>query len=62
MPLGEGPGSATLVLGRAVHVHVADAILREGRIDAELLRPVARMGGPFYARPETLAFRRSDRV
>ena len=62
VPLGEGPGSATLVLGRAVHVHVADAILREGRIDAELLRPVARMGGPFYARPETLAFRRSDRV
>jgi flavin reductase (DIM6/NTAB) family NADH-FMN oxidoreductase RutF len=62
VPLGEGPGSATLVLGRAVHVHVADEVMREGRIDAELLRPVARMGGPFYARPETLAFRRSDRV
>jgi flavin reductase (DIM6/NTAB) family NADH-FMN oxidoreductase RutF len=61
VPLGEGAGSATLVLGRAVHLHVADDIMRDGRIDAELLRPVARMGGPFYARPETLAFRRSDR-
>jgi len=61
VPLGEGEGSATLVLGRAVHLHVADDIMRDGRIDADLLRPVARMGGPFYARPETLAFRRSDR-
>jgi flavin reductase (DIM6/NTAB) family NADH-FMN oxidoreductase RutF len=61
VPLGEGAGSATLVLGRAVHLHIADDIMRDGRIDAELLRPVARMGGPFYARPETLAFRRSDR-
>jgi flavin reductase (DIM6/NTAB) family NADH-FMN oxidoreductase RutF len=61
VPLGEGEGSATLVLGRAVHLHVADGIMRDGRIDADLLRPVARMGGPFYARPETLAFRRSDR-
>jgi flavin reductase (DIM6/NTAB) family NADH-FMN oxidoreductase RutF len=61
VPLGEGAGSATLVLGRAVHLHVADEIVRDGRIDADLLRPVARMGGPFYARPDTLAFRRSDR-
>jgi flavin reductase (DIM6/NTAB) family NADH-FMN oxidoreductase RutF len=61
VPLGEGAGSATLGLGRAVHVHVADEVLREGRVDADLLRPVARMGGPFYARPETLPFRRSDR-
>jgi flavin reductase (DIM6/NTAB) family NADH-FMN oxidoreductase RutF len=61
VPLGEGDGSATLVLGRAVHLHVADHVLRDGKISADLLHPVARMGGPFYARPETLAFRRSDR-
>ncbi len=61
VPLGEGPGSSTLVLGRAVHVHVADHILVDGRVDAALLEPVARMGGPFYARPDLLAFRRSDR-
>ncbi len=61
VPLGDGEGSATLVLGRAVHLHIADGVLRNGRVDPELLRPVARMGGPLYARPERLAFRRSDR-
>jgi flavin reductase (DIM6/NTAB) family NADH-FMN oxidoreductase RutF len=61
VPLGDGEGSATLVLGRAVHMHVSDAVLRDGTVDVDLLAPVARMGGPFYARPEKLAFRRSDR-
>jgi hypothetical protein len=41
---------------------VDDAVLRNGRIDPALLRPVGRMGGPFYARPEILPFRRSDRA
>ncbi len=61
VPLGEGDGSATLVLGRAVHVHVSDDVLRNGSVDPELLAPVARMGGAFYAKPQLLAFRRSDR-
>ena len=61
VPLGDGPGSGTLVLGRALHVHVDDAIVRDGKIDYSLLQPVARMGGAFYARPDALAFRRSDR-
>jgi len=61
VPLGDGPGSATLVLGRAVHLRIDDAILRDGKIDAALLEPVARLGGPFYARPETLPFRRAGR-
>jgi len=60
VPLGDGQGSATLVLARAIYVHVADEVLREGRVDATLLRPVARMGGPFYARPEILPYRRPD--
>jgi len=60
--LGEGEGSGTLVLGRAVHVHVSDRVMRDGKIDPALLRPVARMGGPFYARPEILPYRRSDRA
>jgi flavin reductase (DIM6/NTAB) family NADH-FMN oxidoreductase RutF len=62
VPLGSGLGSGTLVLGRAVHVHVDDAVLRDGKIDPALLEPVARMGGAFYARPEILAYRRADRV
>jgi flavin reductase (DIM6/NTAB) family NADH-FMN oxidoreductase RutF len=62
VPLGDGPGSATLVLGRAVALHIHDDVLRNGRIDPTLLRPVARMGGPFYARPDVLPFRRADRA
>jgi len=62
VPLGDAEGSATLILGRAVHLRVADEVLRDGKIDPALLAPVARMGGPFYARPEILPFRRSDRV
>jgi flavin reductase (DIM6/NTAB) family NADH-FMN oxidoreductase RutF len=61
VPLGDGEGSGTLVLGRAVHLHIDDAILRNGRIDPERLQPVARMGGPLYARPQVLPFRRIDR-
>jgi flavin reductase (DIM6/NTAB) family NADH-FMN oxidoreductase RutF len=61
VPLGEGEGSATLVLGRAVYLHIRDDVMRDGTVDAGLLRPVARMGDPFYARPEALTFRRSDR-
>jgi flavin reductase (DIM6/NTAB) family NADH-FMN oxidoreductase RutF len=63
VPLGDGGlGSSTLVLGRVVHLRVADEILRDGKVDASLLQPVARMGGPFYARPEILPYRRSDRA
>ncbi len=62
VPLGNGDGSATLVLGRAVYLHVDDSVLRNGRIDPALLHPVSRMGGPYYARPEILPFRRSDRA
>jgi flavin reductase (DIM6/NTAB) family NADH-FMN oxidoreductase RutF len=62
VPLGTGAGAATLVLGRAVHLHVDEGVLRNGRVDPALLRPVARMGGPLYARPEILPFRRSGRT
>jgi flavin reductase (DIM6/NTAB) family NADH-FMN oxidoreductase RutF len=61
VPLGSGAGGATLVLGQAVCLHVDEGVLRNGRVDPALLRPVARMGGPLYARPEILPFRRADR-
>lgn len=55
---GDGPGSGSLVVGEVVYIHVADRLFTKGRIDPALLRPVARMGGPFYARPELLEFKR----
>ena len=39
---------STAVLGRVLHVHVADEVMRDGRVVAELLAPVARLGGSLY--------------
>lgn len=41
LPLGD----CTVVLGRVVHVAIAQEAMRDGRPDAELLRPLARLGG-----------------
>jgi len=38
-------GDCVVVLGRVVHVAIAAAVMRDGRPDAELLRPLARLGG-----------------
>jgi flavin reductase (DIM6/NTAB) family NADH-FMN oxidoreductase RutF len=43
-------GSSTVVFGEVLLYHVEDAVLDEkGRVDAERLRPVARLGGNRYA-------------
>jgi flavin reductase (DIM6/NTAB) family NADH-FMN oxidoreductase RutF len=41
LPLGD----CTVVLGRVVHIAIAQEAMRDGRPDAELLRPLARLGG-----------------
>ncbi len=41
LPLGD----CTVVLGRVVHVAIAEEAMRDGRPAAELLRPLARLGG-----------------
>jgi flavin reductase (DIM6/NTAB) family NADH-FMN oxidoreductase RutF len=43
-PVGDG----TLVFGEVVHVHVDDAVLRDGRVDPEALQAVGRIGGNYY--------------
>ena len=50
VPVGEGPGAANLVIGRILMLHVADDVLVEGRIDANKLDAIGRMGGANYAR------------
>jgi flavin reductase (DIM6/NTAB) family NADH-FMN oxidoreductase RutF len=37
------------MVGRVVWAHVRDDVLREGRVDPTLLRPVGRLGGDDYA-------------
>ena len=43
----------TLILGRVVHFHIRQGLLRpNGLVDAARLRPLARLGGDEYARLE----------
>lgn len=56
---GEGvPGSGSLVVGEVVHIHADDDVLENGRISFARLRPIARMGGPLYARPHIVDYER----
>ncbi|HMK07923.1 MAG TPA: flavin reductase family protein [Anaerolineales bacterium] len=49
--LGAEPGGGALVLGRIVHLHVAESVLGEGdRIDLAALRPIGRLAGAAYCR------------
>ena len=57
--LGDGSeGAGELVIGRIVHADVAERVLRDGKVQLDLLHPVGRTGGPTYARPELLEFER----
>ena len=50
MPVGQGPGSATLVIGSIQRIHArADLIDERRHIDIMKLRPIARLAGASYA-------------
>jgi flavin reductase (DIM6/NTAB) family NADH-FMN oxidoreductase RutF len=42
-------GDAALVVGELVCAHIDDALLVDGRVDVEKLRPLGRLGGDGYA-------------
>ncbi|MFE4667363.1 flavin reductase family protein [Streptomyces sp. NPDC056716] len=42
-------GGSVLVIGEVLHLHVAPEVWRAGRVDPELLAPVARLSGSAYA-------------
>jgi flavin reductase (DIM6/NTAB) family NADH-FMN oxidoreductase RutF len=44
-----GRGINTLYIGEVVAFHLSDTIYDGKRVDSVALRPVARLGGPFYA-------------
>lgn len=46
---GETP-ACDLLIGRVVRFHVAEALYRDGRIDAGRLKPVSRLAGTDYAK------------
>lgn len=53
---GEQPGSGSLVIGKVEHVHIAEELYENGRINSEKLKPVGRMAGHIYTRPMTDVF------
>ncbi|MFE8694986.1 flavin reductase family protein [Cytobacillus sp. FJAT-53684] len=48
---GEQAGAGSLVIGKVEHVHVADELYENGRIDSMNLKPVGRMAGQMYTKP-----------
>lgn len=44
-----GRGVNTLYIGEVVAFHLSEAVYDGRRVDAEKMRPVARLGGPFYS-------------
>lgn len=48
--ISEGPLGGNLVIGKVVHIHVDDAVWRDGRIDHRDLKPIGRMEGTWYTR------------
>ena len=52
---GDGPiGTVDIVFGRVVAIHIADAILKHGRIDVARIKPLARLGYFQYACVESV--------
>lgn len=55
VPVGDGPLSATVVIGRVLLVHVSEEVLNaDHQIDPEKLDTVGRMGGALYTRTRDL--------
>jgi flavin reductase (DIM6/NTAB) family NADH-FMN oxidoreductase RutF len=49
--LGTEPGGGSVVLGRVVHLHAADAVLYDGdKVDLTKLKPIGRLAGSAYCR------------
>ncbi len=47
---GEGGSSANIAICEVLKFHIAEDIIKDGIIQPDLLDPVARMSGNFYAR------------
>lgn len=53
---GEEAGAGSLVIGKVVHVQVADELYESGRINSEKLNPVGRLAGATYTLPLAKTF------
>jgi flavin reductase (DIM6/NTAB) family NADH-FMN oxidoreductase RutF len=49
--IGDEPGGGSIVIGRVVHLHIADDLLiGEDKVDIERLQPIGRLAGTAYSR------------
>lgn len=53
---GEHPGAGSLVIGKVEHVHMADELYENGRINSEKLKPIGRLAGQMYTKPMSDTF------
>lgn len=44
-----GPGSGSVVIGKILHMHVADKAYLDGKILIDVAKPIARLGGINYS-------------
>lgn len=45
-----GDARSRLIVGEVVMFHIRDGLVKDGKIETEALDPIARIGGPRYAR------------
>ncbi len=48
--VGEGIGSATVVIGEVIYFHVNESIYKDGKILLDELKPIGRLGGINYCK------------
>ncbi|MDQ0269630.1 flavin reductase family protein [Cytobacillus purgationiresistens] len=53
---GDKAGAGSLVIGKVVHVHIAEDLYEGGRINSAGLNPIGRMAGHIYTKPMTDIF------
>lgn len=47
-----------MILGEVTHIHLAEAVLNDGEIDARNVDTVGRLGGPYYTVSEPVEYER----
>lgn len=47
--ISEGPLGGNLVIGKVVHIHIDDALWKDGAFTHKDLKPVGRLGGAWYS-------------
>jgi len=54
LPSNDPDGRNAIAIGRVVGIHIADEVLRDGRVDVAKLKPIARLGYHDFTLVETI--------